>query len=91
MNWLLILFKVQSLFFILLKVSLLLKYFLFIKYRSGDWKASHLLYYPENDIVLSKNFTVVKAKKFQNYLSTAFVHLIVLVILIRLMMKAFVG
>lgn len=89
MNVFLLLFKIQSLFFILMKVSLLLKYYLFVKYRSGDWKAHHLIYFPENDIVLSKTYTCVKAKKIQNTLSTAFIHLTLLVIITKMIMKAF--
>ncbi len=87
MNWLLLLFKVQSLFFILMKVSLLMKYFLFVKYRSADWKAQHLIFFPENEIILSKSLTCVKAKKMQNFLSTTFVHLTLLLIVVRMAMK----
>ena len=87
MNWLLLLFKVQALFFILMKVSLLTKYFLFVKYRASDWKAHHLIFFPENEIVFSKSLTCVKAKKIQNLLSTSFVHLTLLVVIVRLAMK----
>lgn len=87
MNWLLLLFKVQALFFILMKVSLLMKYFLFVKYRSADWKAQHLIFFPENEIILSKSLTSVKAKKMQNFLSTTFVHLTLLLIVVRMAMK----
>lgn len=89
MNLFLLLFKMQSLFFIFMKVSLLLKYFIFVKYRSGDWKAQHLIYFPENEIVLSKTYTCVKAKKIQNTLSTSFIHLTILLMLTRLIMKIF--
>lgn len=87
MNWLLLLFKVQALSFILMKVSLLMKYFLFVKYRSADWKAQHLIFFPENEIFLSKSVTSVKAKKMQNFLSTTFVHLTLLLIVVRMAMK----
>ena len=87
MNWLLLLFKAQAVFFILMKVSLLTKYFLFVKYRAADWKAHHLIFFPENEIVLSKSLTCVKAKKIQNLLSTSFVHLTLLVVIVRLAMK----
>lgn len=89
MNIFLLLFKLQSLFFILLKVSLLLKYFLFVKYRTSEWKAEHLIYFPEDNIVLSRSYTCVKAKKLQNTLSTSFIHITILLVLVRLVMKCF--
>ena len=87
MNWFLLLFKAQALFFILMKVSLLTKYFLFVKYRSADWKTQHLIFFPENEIILSKSLSCVKAKKLQNLLSTSFVHLTLLLVLVRLAIK----
>lgn len=90
MNWILLLFKAQAVFFILMKVSLLMKYFLFVKYRSADWKAQHLIFFPENEIVFSKSLTCVKAKKMQNLLSTSFVHLVLLLVIVRLAMKLLV-
>ena len=87
MNLFILLFKLQSLLFILMKVSLLLKYFVFLKYKSGDWKAQHLIYFPENEIILSKTYTCVKAKKLQNTLSTSFIHLVILMALTRMIMK----
>ena len=83
MNFYLILFKFQCLFFILMKVSLLLKYFIFVKYRSHDWKAQHLIYFPANEIICSKTLTCAKAKKLQNSLSTSFAHLIILIVLVQ--------
>lgn len=87
MNWLSLLFKAQALLFILMKVSLLIKYFLFVKYRSADWKAHHLIFFPENEIIFSKSLNCVKAKKTQNLLSNAFVHFLLLVIITRLAIK----
>ncbi len=86
MNYYFLLFKMQCLCFVLMKVSLLLKYFLFVKYRSGDWKAEHLIYFPVNEIVYSKTLTCAKAKKLQNHLSTSFVHLVVWAVFTRLVM-----
>ena len=90
MNYYLLFFKLQGLFLILMKVSLLLKYFFFVKYRSEDWKALHLIYFPENDIITSKNFAAVKAKKIQNTLSSSFVYMALAVMFFRAIMKTYV-
>lgn len=87
MNWLLFFFKAQCVCFLLMKVSLLLKYFMFVKFRSEDWKARHLIFFPEAEIIFSKSLTCVKAKKIQNVLSTSFAQLMIMVVLIRLVMK----
>ncbi len=89
MNLFLLLFKIQSLLFLLMKVSLLLKYFLFVKYRDSDWKAHHLIYFPESELIVSKSYSCVKAKKIQNILSSSFIHLVLLVVLTRLVIKMF--
>lgn len=83
-----VLFKIQCLFFVLMKVSLLLKYFAFVKYRSSDWKAHHMIFFPPNEIVYSKSLNCAKAKKIQNDLSLSFLHMIILVVLVRFMMMA---
>lgn len=88
MSLYLVLFKIQCLFFVLMKVSLLLKYFAFVKYRSSDWKAEHLIYFPANEIVYSKTLTCAKAKKIQNDLSLSFLHMVILVIFVRFIMLA---
>ncbi len=89
MNYYLLFLKLQGLFFILMKVCLLLKYFFFVKYRSEDWKALHLIYFPENNIIMSKDFAAVKAKKMQNTLSSFFVYMALAVMFRRAILKAY--
>ena len=90
MNYYLLFFKLQGLLLILMKVSLLLKYFFFVKYRAEDWKAVHLIYFPENEIIMSKNFAAVKAKKMQNTLSTSFIFMALVVMFLRAVIKTYV-
>ncbi|GEM_PF-3215957 len=84
MSTYLVLFKIQSLLFILMKVALLLKYFFFVKHRGSDWKAYHMIYFPTQQIQLSRTVTCAKAKKLQNILSTCLLQMFVMALLIRL-------
>jgi hypothetical protein len=81
------LFKVQATFLILIKVFLLLKYFMFVKFRTSEWKASHLIYFPANEIIFSKSYSCVKAKKMQNNLSFLIANSILIVAVVRMFMK----
>ena len=78
-----LLFKAQALFLILVKVCLLLKYFLYMKYKRSDWKARHLIYFPADEIVFSKSMQCVMAKRVQNILSVSIIHLGIAAIIIR--------
>ena len=84
----LVLVKGHAVFLLLIKISLLLKYFLFMKYKSPEWKVHHLVYIAESDIIFS-DYRMVKVKKLQNSLSFSIVHLIALVMLIRLTIMIF--
>jgi len=82
-----LLFKTQATLLILTKVFLLLKYFLFVKYRTSEWKAFHLIYFPQNEILFSKSYQCVKAKKLQNVLSMSIANAILLVAVVRMLMN----
>ncbi len=81
--------KSHTIVLILIKISLLLKYFLFIKYKQADWKLQHMVFFAENDIVCSSCFKQAKIKKLQNSLSLAIIHLALIVILIRIIISIF--
>ncbi|MDB5247748.1 MAG: hypothetical protein JWQ40_2142 [Segetibacter sp.] len=77
------LFKVQATFLILVKVVLLLKYFMFVKYKTNEWRAIHLIYFPNKDIMSSSTLVGAKVKKTQNQLTIAFVLLNIGIVFIR--------
>lgn len=85
----LLLLKGHILVLLLLKISLLLKYFLFLKYKSPDWKVHHLVYFAEKDIIFSENYRSAKVKKLQNSLSLSIIHFVLLIILIRFSLAIF--
>jgi hypothetical protein len=67
-----------------LKVIILLKYFLYVKYSTTEWKAEHIVYFPSREIVHSECPTDIKVKKSQNRLSILFCACLVSIILIRM-------
>lgn len=77
------LFKVQATCLILIKVVLLLKYFLFVRYKNSEWRALHLIYFPSREIIASSTESGAKVKKAQNMLTIAFVILNIAVVFIR--------
>ncbi len=74
------LFKVQALCFTLMKVAVLLKYALFLRYKTHEWKAEHLIFFPRKEIIYSGSDQCVKVKKAQNFLSILVLLLILSVI-----------
>ncbi|TDH20028.1 hypothetical protein EXU57_21580 [Segetibacter sp. 3557_3] len=78
-----VLFKVQAVSLMMMKVILLAKYFVFAKYKSPNWKAVHMIYFPPAEIHYSNSMESAKAKLVQNHLSINFGLLMLAVFLIR--------
>ena len=64
--------KVGSTVLLLVKVVILLKYFMFMKYRTSDWRAFHFIYFSAKEIKASDEGSI-KVKRIQNQLSIAFI------------------
>jgi hypothetical protein len=67
------LFKIKAVLLILVKVAILLKYFLFIRYRTSEWRPVHFIYFPGKEITASFSAQCIKVKKTQNLLTVIFV------------------
>ena len=79
----LMLFKIKAVSLILVKVVLLLKYFLFMQYRTSEWRPAHFIYFPGDAISSSFTAQCVKVKKTQNMLTIIFVLLNLSIVFIK--------
>jgi hypothetical protein len=77
-----LIFRAIATSFILMKVVLLLKLALFFRYKTSQWKAEHIVYFPSKDIFGSDEHEA-KVKRTQNHLSILFIVLVLLVVVIE--------
>lgn len=78
-----LLFRLQAVAFLLMKVSILLKYFMFIKFNSGEWGVAHLIYFPRREITITTCQQTARVKRIQNQLSVILLVLTISVVCIR--------
>jgi hypothetical protein len=74
--------RVPDICLILMKVALLLKLALFMRYKTSEWKVEHIVFFPRKDIYESDEQDS-KVKKAQNNLTVVFVVLVLLVVAIK--------
>lgn len=65
--------KYLPVLFVLVKVLIILKYFLFIKYRTSAWRAVHFVYFPSSHIGMQEYDNSHNIKRMQNHLTILFV------------------
>jgi len=66
--------RLEPVSFLLMKVILLVKYFLFVRYRDISWTISELFYYSKKQLQVDPS----PAKKIQNHLTLIFVILVLI-------------
>lgn len=59
--------------FILVKMLIIFKYFIFMKYRTSAWKAVHFIYFPTAHIGMQEYDNSRKIKRLQNHLTMLFI------------------